>query len=153
MEIKTCCVIGGQNTIAKKLDFIISELSKEILSAIEDGYTHYISGFARGTDLFFASIVADLMTEYPSLTLEAAIPYRKRMNSLDPHFHQLISKCKTIGIHNEENTSASIAKRNRFMFTHSQRVIAVYDGRERGCTFNGIQFASSLGLEIRIIRI
>ena len=34
-------------------------LRREVASAIEDGYTRFISGFAEGADLMFAVVVAE----------------------------------------------------------------------------------------------
>ena len=116
-------------------------------------YTHFISGFDQGIGLIFASIVADLMAEYPALTLEAAIPYRGRMDTPDPLFHQLLGKCQTIGIHSEEYKPSCFRIRNRFMMSHSQRVIAVYDGPNKSGTFFTVWLTQSQFREVRIIRI
>jgi uncharacterized phage-like protein YoqJ len=150
---KACCVTGHRDIPAEKMEYVKSELRKEVLQAVEDGYTYFISGFAKGTDLIFASIVADLMAEYPKLMLEAAIPYRKRMNTPDPEFHRLIGKCKTIGVHSEEYNPASFMIRNRFMVSHSQRIIAVYDGRGKGGTVFTMKEAHSQNREVCVIRI
>ena len=42
-------------------------------------------------------------------------------------------------------------QRNRYMVNRSQRVIAVYDGRNYGGTFHTMRYAQSLGRDIRII--
>ena len=41
--------------------------------------------------------------------------------------------------------------RNRFMIGRSQRVLAIYDGRQSGGTFSTIQMALKFGRELRII--
>ena len=68
---KTCCVTGHRDLPAGAKTKIQSELRREVLVAIEDGYTHFISGFASGADLMFAEIVVELNDCYP-ITLEAA---------------------------------------------------------------------------------
>ena len=59
MDGKTCCVTGHRDISEKQGDYVKQALRHEILSAIEDGYTRFISGFAEGVDLMFASIVAE----------------------------------------------------------------------------------------------
>ena len=59
-QIKTCCVTGHRDILAEQMDRIQELLRREILAAIGDGYTHFISGFAAGTDMCFAEIVAEL---------------------------------------------------------------------------------------------
>lgn len=44
-------------------------------------------------------------------------------------------------------------QRNRFMVLQSRRVIAVYDGRERGGTLSTIRCAQRQNREVRIIQI
>lgn len=57
---KICMVTGHRKVDPNKIDLVKAELRKKILLAVEDGYTHFVSGFAEGVDLWFASIVAEL---------------------------------------------------------------------------------------------
>ena len=59
MNEKTCCVTGHRNISIDCITRVEQALRHEILLAIEDGYTRFISGFAEGADLIFASIVAE----------------------------------------------------------------------------------------------
>ena len=43
-------------------------------SAIHEGMEHFICGYGRGCDLYFAETVLALKSTYPHITLEAAIP-------------------------------------------------------------------------------
>ena len=70
---KNCCVTGHREIPAERAEKIRELLRQEILTAIEDGYTRFLSGFAAGADLLFAEIVVALKEIYP-ITLEAAIP-------------------------------------------------------------------------------
>lgn len=133
---KTCCVTGHRNIPDAKIEYIKSELQREILQAIDDGYTHFISGFAQGVDLLFAAIVADMKNENPSLTLEAAIPYQNRIKASNKQFCHLLAKCDIVSIQKEEYTPECFMSRNRYMVLKSQRLIAVYDGRKKGRHFS-----------------
>lgn len=150
---KTCCFTGHKDIATDKLEHVKGELQREIMQAVEDGYTHFISGFEEGVDLIFASIVADMMTNNPVLTLEAAIPYRSRMNTTDELFHRILAKCRIVGVHSETYSPACFMKRNREMVSLSQRVIAVYDGREKGGTLFTMRSAYSQERDVRVIRV
>ena len=152
-EIKTCCVTGHRDIPAEKNERIKKELRREILQAIEDGYTRFISGFAVGCDLFFASIVAELKEENPDLKLEAAIPHRDRMKTPDELFHRLLGACDEVRVHSEKYKPNCFYNRNKYMVLNSQRIIAVYDGREKGGTVMTMRHAQSLGREVRVIKI
>lgn len=94
-KIKTCCVTGHRDIPAERADRIRELLRREILEAIGDGCTHFISGFAAGADLLFAELVAELKATYP-ITLEAAIPYPGRMKTPDKTFQRLIRCCDKV---------------------------------------------------------
>ncbi|UOO37565.1 DUF1273 family protein [Oscillospiraceae bacterium CM] len=153
MDEKTCCVTGHREIAVEKIDYVKQALHHEILQAIADGYTHFISGFYEGVDLLFASIVADLMEDNPALTLEAALPYRNRMKTTDKLFRRLLLKCKTICIHSEKYSPSCYMKCSREMVSLCQRVIAVYDGRDKGNTVFAMREAAMLERDIRVIEI
>ena len=44
-------------------------------------------------------------------------------------------------------------QRNRYMAAESQRVIAVYDGRDRGGTLYTMRYAHTLEKEVRVIEV
>ena len=139
-EIKTCCVTGHRDIPAEQADRIRELLRQEILTAIGDGYTHFICGFAAGADLLFAEIVVELKEICP-ITLEAAIPYPGRMKTPDKTFQRLIRCCDTVKIHSDQYSKDCYMRRNRYMVDQSQRVIAVYDGRSTGGTASTVRYA------------
>lgn len=148
--MKICMVTGHREIPADKIESVREQLRTEIVRAIQNGYTHYISGFASGIDLYFAEIISELKNAY-NITLEAAIPYRKRLNTKDKDFHRLLLDCNIIGVHSEKYTPACFMKRNRYMVQQSQLVIAVYDGRQSGGTLATMGYALTLGKDIKII--
>lgn len=150
---KTCCVTGHRDIPEDKRAYVETELKKEVLSAIEDGYTRFISGFAEGADLIFAAIVAELKTQGRSLFLEAAIPHAGRLKNKNPLFQKLITTCDDVKILCGSYSRGSYFARNRYMVDESSRVIAVYNGQENGGTFFTIQYARKQGRTLRIIRI
>ena len=145
---KACCVTGHRDIPAEQMDRIQKLLRQEILAAIEDGYTHFISGFATGADLLFAVIIAELKEIYP-ITLEAAIPYPGRMKTPDETFQRLIRCCDTVKIHSDSYFKGCYMRRNRYLVDQSQRVIAVYDGRPTGGTAATVRYAK--GKDVRVV--
>lgn len=149
---KTCCVTGHRDLPTGAETKIRSELHREILVAVEDGYTHFISGFASGADLMFTETVVELKDRYP-ITLEAAIPYPGRMKTPNETFQRLIGSCDVIKVHSERYFKGCFMHRNRYMVDVSQRVIAVYDGRKTGGTAATVRYAMGKDLQIRIINV
>ena len=153
MEFKTCCVTGHRNIPMEKQETVEARLRREVSLAIEDGYNRFLSGFAEGTDLLFAAIVAEQAQRNPGVCLEAAIPYPNRLQAKDGQFQKLIACCQSVKIVSDHYFPACFMQRNRYMVRQSARVIAVYDGRERGGTLFTMRYAHSLGREIRVIEI
>ena len=153
MEEKTCCVTGHRDIPADKLSYVEQELRRELAEAIRDGYTRFLSGFAEGADLLFAALVAEEKERHPELFLEAALPYTGWLKKKDPQFQKLIENCDGIKTECQTYTPACFMRRNRYMVGQSQRVIAVYDGREKGGTLFTMRYAHSLGRDVRVIQI
>ena len=59
--------------------------------------------------------------------------------------------CSNIEIISEELTSNVYMKRNRYIVEHSNRVIAVYDGRDKGGTVSTIRMVHAQRKELREI--
>jgi len=151
--MKSCCVTGHRNIPYEKIKYVIKELRREILLAIKDGHTHFISGFADGADLIFSDIVTEMKAEHPNITLEAAIPYRKRLHTKSNTFQRLIELCDKVTVVSENYVKGCYNLRNIYMLKNADRVIGVYDGRESGGTAFTIRNAFVAGKEVRIIRV
>jgi len=150
---KTCCVTGHRNISIDCITRVEQALRHEILLAIEDGYTRFISGFAEGADLIFASIVAEEKKHHSNLYLEAAIPYAGRLKTQNQQFHELLRVCNGVKVECEKYVPSCFMQRNRYMVQQSQRVIAAYDGRDHGGTLFTMRYAHILGREVRLIKI
>ena len=155
MQGKTCCVTGHRDIPAERIDHIKTSLEYEVDRAISDGFACFISGFADGADLLFAGIVAERIAKNPALKLIAAIPYRRRLDTLkkSERTKALIDLCAEIYVAAEEYHPSVYAKRNRYMVERSDRVIAVYDGREKGGTVGTIRLAHTMKKELREIAV
>ena len=136
MKEKVCGVTGHREILAEYMEQAEQGLRREIEKAIADGYTYFISGFADGTDQLFAGVVLEKAKENPTLRLEAAIPYRNRYKRLmeDERTRAMLEACTKVEVISEEWASNVYMKRNRYMVSQADRVIAVYDGREKGGT-------------------
>ena len=75
MEEKTCCVTGHRDIPDEQIDAVKYALRREIVKAVSDGYTGFMTGFANGADQYFAEIVVILQKDFPELRLIAVLPY------------------------------------------------------------------------------
>ena len=100
-----------------------------------------------------ARILAKYAKQFPALELIAVIPYRKRLDSLNKktRTHELLEACADVVVIQEKYLPSVYSHRNRSMVEHSDRVIAVYDGRETGGTAKTIRFTHRMKKELREI--
>ena len=148
---KICCVTGHRDISADKMEYVARQLEQEVELAIQEGYTHFISGFARGADLLFAQAVAAQKDKGAKLVLEAAIPYRGRLYSREEGFQRLLGRCDRITVVSEEYFPGCYMRRNRYMVDKARRVVAVYDGRKVGGTGATVAYAQKMSRQLRVI--
>lgn len=151
--VKTCCITGHRDLPAEKIEYVKEILRQKVQYAIENGYIRFLSGFADGTDLLFASIISEKKNEHPDIRLEAVIPYRGRLKTKNSDFQNLLKYCDRITVVSGDYTPSCYMRRNRYIVDESQLVIAVYDGRNRGGTWATIKYADSLQRNLQIILI
>jgi uncharacterized phage-like protein YoqJ len=76
LRLHRCCFTGHRPEKLKRAEEDIKiGLEKAILKAISDGYTTFITGMARGVDIWAGQIVLKLRQTNPELRLIAALPY------------------------------------------------------------------------------
>ena len=60
MRNKTCCFTGHRpEKLSVNTEFVKEQLKKAIKGAIADGYKIFISGMARGVDIWAAELVLE----------------------------------------------------------------------------------------------
>ena len=153
MQKKTCCVTGHRDLPQKEINHVKVTLRREIEKAVADGFICFMSGLGEGVDQYFAEIVLEMRESNPALELVAVIPYRKRLDNLweKKYTYEMLAACTDIIVIREEYQPSVYSHRNRYMVEHSDRVIAVYDGREQGGTVGAIRFTHVLKKELREI--
>ena len=72
-----CCFTGHRpEKLNRSEDEVIRGLKKEIRTAIADGFETYISGMARGVDIWAAEIVLAFRDDGAAIRLICASPYQ-----------------------------------------------------------------------------
>lgn len=161
---KTVCFSGhrpeklpdGGDISSPVMGVIRSLLHQEIESAIDDGYTCFITGLARGIDLIAGELVLDFKRKDPRIELVAASPYRAQPKNLRSYekfiYGCILNEAADIIYVSEEYSKDCMQKRNRFMIDNSSRLIAAVSSYKSG-TGQTIRLAEKAGIEIRVINI
>jgi uncharacterized phage-like protein YoqJ len=150
-----CCFTGHRpQKLRRPVDDIKVDLENEILAAIREGCTTFITGMACGTDIWAGKIVIRLKDHFPDLKLIAAIPFPGFTESWDlewqEKYESLISAADLVKVISPEFSENAYQARNQWMVDHSGRVIAVYDGKAGG-TRNTISYARKNRVQVRCL--
>lgn len=144
---KKCCFTGYrpckleylQNENSPSYKKLYETLQNTVISATEEGYNYFISGFAEGIDLMAAEIVLNLKREGYDISLEAALPAMNQANLLDDYtkgiYYMLLDRADRRVCLDKAMTKYSCLKRNDYMIDESDLVIAVFDGQKGGTAY------------------
>lgn len=142
-----------ESDLTKKLK---KTLSLVIDTAIEDGYTDFYCGMARGIDTFAAEILIEKAQKNENICLHAALPCPEQSMNWSKNekerFEKILGFSATKTIISPMYTDTCMLARNRFMVDNSQRIIAVWNGFFRGGTAYTVRYAKKEQKEIYLIR-
>lgn len=140
-------LLNSEENIKKELEF-------QIRMAVSEGFTTFISGMARGTDIWAAQIILRLKSEYP-IRLVCACPYEGFENGWKDEwkneYRRILNECDSVEFTSKYYSRVCFKCRNEWMVNHSRRVIAVFNG-SKGGTLNTINYARKLDIPIVCIK-
>lgn len=147
-----CCFTGHR---PEKLNIseqeIKSKLNDAIDSAICDGFTTFISGMARGVDMWAAEIVLSKRIENSSLRLICESPFKgveRSWNLLEQkRYNNIIKNADSVVYLSEHYYHGCFQIRNCHMVNNSSRVISVYTG-ECGGTHYTVKYAQKRNIQV-----
>lgn len=129
-------------------------LRRAVEQAYEDGFRHFITGMARGTDQYFAQIVLELREQRSDVTVEAAIPCEEQAARWKEYereqYFDLVGRCDLETMVQRQYDKGCMQRRNRYMVDRSARLIAAYDGMLGGTMYT-IHYAMKQGVDVVII--
>ena len=148
-----CCCFSGHRP--EKLYATEAEikvwLEEQVRNAVHDGFTTFISGMAKGVDLWAGEVVLKLKAEGLPIRLVCASPFpgfetgwAKEWQTM---YHDLLATADVVVYISPSYSRSCFQKRNRWMVDRSSRLIAVYNGISGG-TRNTIDYARKQGCEV-----
>ena len=126
-------------------------LDAAVRQAVEDGFTTFITGMARGVDIWAGQAVLKLRAQNPAIKLVAASPYKgfedRWSDAWKEQYSFLLQWADAVRYICLGYSKGAFQKRNEWMVDRSSRVIAFYNG-ESGGTRNTIRYAESKGVQV-----
>ena len=155
-RLHRCCFTGHRPEKLMAPEWLVKqELEREIRQAIADGLNVFITGMARGVDIWAAEIVLDLRESGIPIRLMCASPFDGFERSWDNEWRDRYRAIMAAADHTlfvcASFSCSCFQVRNEWMVNHSARVIAVFNG-EKGGTKNTIDYARRVGVKIVLIK-
>ncbi len=160
---RTCCFTGHRPDKLpwgeRENDPGCERLKRSIAQAVEDAYVsgirHFISGMARGCDLYCAEAVLALREYHPDITLECARPCETQADSWPEgereRYQTILGQCDFETLVQHGYDRFCMMRRNRYIVDRSSRLIAVYNGVPKGGTAQTLLYAMKKGLDTHIL--
>lgn len=130
---------------------IVRDLEKEIRQAIADGLSVFITGMARGVDIWAAQIVLSLRNSGYDIKLICACPYdgfeSGWSKDWQKQYKEILAAADFVKYVCEGYSRSCFHIRNEWMVNHAARVIAVFNGEKSG-TKNTIDYAAKAGVPV-----
>ena len=130
---------------------IVRDLEKEIRQAIADGLSVFITGMARGVDIWAAQIVLSLRNSGYDIKLICACPYdgfeSGWSKDWQKQYKEILTAADYVKYVCEGYSRSCFHIRNEWMVNHAARVIAVFNGEKSG-TKNTIDYAAKVSVPV-----
>ena len=135
---------------------IVDGLEAAINDAIQQGYRTFLTGMARGVDIWAGEIVLRLKRTHPDLHIICALPYPgfdlRWGQEWQKRYQAILQSADLIRTVCPAYSPASFHRRNEWMVDHSALVIAVFNGKDGG-TKNTIEYAQKKTVPIKLISV
>lgn len=154
-RMKRCCFTGHRPEKLRCTESeVIEQLRTAIASAYKEGFRTFISGMARGVDIWAAQIVLKERIRHPDIQLICALPHpdfeKKWKIVWQKQYADILAEADLVKTICPTFSKSAYQKRNNWMVDNSSLVLAVFNG-EPGGTANTISYARKQGVEVVII--
>lgn len=137
---------NGNDVVVNHHTALIVKMTEFCRQMYDLGHTDFISGMALGADQLFAKAVLLGKDAGFPIRLIAAVPFHGQEGNWprrsQEHYRLLLERCDRVEVVSQGGYApAKMQIRNCWMVDRSQVVLAVWDGSERGGTWNCLTYA------------
>ena len=151
-KVVSVCFSGHRNVPFGKQKELKQRLKSEIAKAYADGFRCFYCGMAMGFDLLAAEAALSLQSELRDLQVIAVVPFRGQSErwsiEAQAKYKTILGMVGDIVVLSERYYNGCLLRRNDYMVCRSSRLIAYYNGLNKGGTFYTVRKSSQSGLNI-----
>ena len=155
MRLRRCCFTGHRpEKLGCSEEEAIRLLHGAIVDAYGSGYRTFLSGMARGVDIWAAEIVLKERAVHKDIHLICALPHpdfeTRWKAEWQRRYAAILAKADLVKTICPVFSMSAYQKRNEWMVDHSALVLALYNSQPGG-TANTIAYAKKQGVKVKII--
>jgi hypothetical protein len=148
MKNKTICAISYQEIPTERLGHVRQELVQEVIAALEEGYTTFITEYGTDVGTLFARCAIDQREKYPDIYLELVL--YKLDEPLDGDIFLKANGIKPLCDDCRESYPLSAT---RYLVEQSDRVIIVSEKANNPDIAYAMDYTRTMERDCRIIEI
>lgn len=154
-RLRRVCFTGHRPEKLTRPELLIKQdLKQEIEKALSQGKNVFITGMARGIDLWAAELVLDLRAQNPEVKLICACPYpgmeRRWSEQWRQCYRKVLADADYVKYICPAYTPSCFLQRDRWMVDHSALVISVFSGEPGGTKYT-MDYAGKKGVPVAVI--
>lgn len=142
-------ILQGCGNNFQTLGQIRDVVVNQVIELYGQGYNVFYTGMANGFDMIAAEAVLMVKERYGDITLVAAIPFRKQPLWFDAEdqllYHRLLKKTDRVVMLSENYYKGCYIRRDEYMVSKADAVIAYWDLVRKGGTFYTVNKAIEAG--------
>lgn len=158
----TCCFTGhrpeklpwGADEADPRCLALKQSVRRALDALYQEGYRAFVTGMARGADLYFAEAVLDLRQDRSDVVLEAAVPCLTQADhwprSERARWQAIVDACDVETVVQEHYDRFCMLRRDRYMVDRSSAILAVFDGTPGGTRYT-LNYAMSRRLTVFLL--
>lgn len=153
MMKKTCCIIGQSGLTEPQLGTVMDKLLDTVKYLAAQNYTYFITGGSNETELFAALMIIMMKYTNKDLRMELALPCNAMFEFGSNALKGTGIMCDNLSKSQERYDDSCVEKRNQYMLEKSDIILAIWDGKISGKTFDLIKLAKSKEKEVQSIMV
>ena len=149
---KSVTFTGHRYIPQSKRNDLCAKLEKVIKENHTKGVQNFLCGMAVGFDLLAAEAVLKVKKELPDIILTAVVPFRLQYERWSEReklrYHSITSRADNVVVLSEHYYNGCLLRRNDYMLSLCNGVIAYYDGTPKGGTYYTVRKARQMKLPV-----